>query len=145
MPGGPSSVPYNTDFCLQLALPSFKSLLNLSANISGVNGATHRRKKITIAPTGPSNQRETAECLNLAAPHKPELLENKDALISEISNRTITMVLKNSVLIYEEKKEKKRERDSGIQRVVFGFCFHFFYNFTNSTDELKELLFSVED
>lgn len=55
------------------------------------------------------------------------------------------MVLKNSVLIYEEKKEKKRERDSGIQRVVFGFCFHFFYNFTNSTDELKELLFSVED
>lgn len=89
-----------------------------------MNGATHKRKKVTIAPTGPSNQRETAECLNLAAPHKPELLEIKDALISEISNRTITTVLKNSVLIYEERK--KKERDSGIQRVVFGFCFHFF-------------------
>lgn len=124
-------------------MPSFKSLLNLSANISGVNGATHKRKKVTIAPTGPSNQRETAECLNLAAPHKPELLEIKDALISEISNRTITTVLKNSVLIYEERK-KKRER-LWNSKSCFLFLFSFFYNFTNSTDELKELLFSAED
>lgn len=41
------------------------------------------KKKITIAATGPSNKRETAKCLKLAPPHKPELLENKDALISD--------------------------------------------------------------
>ena len=48
------------------------------------------------------------------------------------------MVLKNSVLIYEGEKK----RDSRIQR-VFLFIILFFY--TNPTDELKELLFSVRD
>ena len=48
MPGGPSPVPYNTDFCLQLALPSFKSLLNLSANISGVNGQLSEEEKAML-------------------------------------------------------------------------------------------------
>ena len=52
------------------------------------------------------------------------------------------MVLKNSVLIYEEKKKETLE----FKELCFFVClFLFFYNFTNPTEELKELLFSAGD